>query len=347
MKFGPGALRYCLALLVVVHHSFPARLGAFAVYAFFALSGYWITRMWTGRYAGTCQPYLTFLVSRWWRLAPVFFLCLLLALLAAHFNPQAIQPPADLLAWLVRQIPIAGSSAAGRVLPPTWSLDVEMQFYLVAPLLILGAARLPRVARQMIFIATVFITVAYFVRGGSAEVPALWPFLSCFLVGMAIAGQAQAPGRLWVWGGGGLALAGTFVLACWPATAAHLFARGRDVLDHSSAAARIVGIWWVACVFLLAPFISWNVRQPSPKWDARLGAMAYPLYLFHWIPRDLYYAFSPEGGMARLLALAGNIAAAVIGAYLINRLFDEPIDRLRQGWVKSRSAPRPVPQPVV
>ena len=90
----------------------------FAVFAFFALSGYWITRVWSGRYRHTRHPYPTFIVNRWWRLAPVFLLCLLLGLLAAHFNPNAIQPPPDVAIWYVRQLPIIGSSLACRLLPP-------------------------------------------------------------------------------------------------------------------------------------------------------------------------------------------------------------------------------------
>ena len=68
---GPGMFRLLLSLLVVLHHSLPLRLGTWAVYVFFILSGFWICRMWRQRYAETQSPYLTFLVSRWWRLPRV------------------------------------------------------------------------------------------------------------------------------------------------------------------------------------------------------------------------------------------------------------------------------------
>ena len=38
--------------------------------AFFSI-GYWLQLMWDGRYRHTRGPYATYLVSRFWRLAPV------------------------------------------------------------------------------------------------------------------------------------------------------------------------------------------------------------------------------------------------------------------------------------
>jgi peptidoglycan/LPS O-acetylase OafA/YrhL len=44
-KIGSGLFRLFLAFAVVLHHSFPLRLGAWAVDVFFILSGYWISRL--------------------------------------------------------------------------------------------------------------------------------------------------------------------------------------------------------------------------------------------------------------------------------------------------------------
>jgi hypothetical protein len=42
----PGLFRLFLSLIGVMHHSFPIRLGGWAVGILFVLSGYWIARMW-------------------------------------------------------------------------------------------------------------------------------------------------------------------------------------------------------------------------------------------------------------------------------------------------------------
>src|SRR5258708_13297126 len=81
----PGGVRLFLAMVVVVHHSLPLRAGSWAVDVFFVLSGYWITRMWNTRYRQTRIPYITFLVTRWWRLAPVFLVCTVLAFGSTSF----------------------------------------------------------------------------------------------------------------------------------------------------------------------------------------------------------------------------------------------------------------------
>ena len=71
---GPGAFRLILASLVFVHHTSRLAIGPAAVYLFFCLSGFWIYRMWNGRYSKTVNPYLTYLISRLWRLLPTFLL---------------------------------------------------------------------------------------------------------------------------------------------------------------------------------------------------------------------------------------------------------------------------------
>ncbi|MEM9110817.1 MAG: acyltransferase family protein [Planctomycetota bacterium] len=135
----PGVFRFFLATLVVIHHSFPLRLGAWAVGLFFVLSGYWISRMWRQKYAAQASPYAGFLLSRWWRIAPLFFA---VHLLAAGLIAMGVAGGSQTLlndpVWWLTQPAVAGSTQFGRLLPPAWSLDVEMQFYFLAPLLMAG-----------------------------------------------------------------------------------------------------------------------------------------------------------------------------------------------------------------
>src|SRR5688572_29757476 len=70
----PGAFRLFLAMLVFVHHFSGLGLGTYAVLVFFVLSGFWLERMWGERYKATQRPYLTYMISRIWRLAPVMVL---------------------------------------------------------------------------------------------------------------------------------------------------------------------------------------------------------------------------------------------------------------------------------
>ena len=71
----PGALRLTLAFAVFLHHTTSFNLGMSAVLVFFVLSGYWVAAMWKNTYSKTTSAYFTYLVSRVWRVAPVFALC--------------------------------------------------------------------------------------------------------------------------------------------------------------------------------------------------------------------------------------------------------------------------------
>ena len=128
----PGCFRLFLALLVLIDHATRLNLGTAAVFVFFTLSGYWIRVMWEKRYSH--GPYWIYVVSRFWRLMPVFALgsCICWMLLIAR---GAVPPIHDaLLHQLVSNIFIVGYDLlAYRANAPAWSLDIEVQFYLVAP----------------------------------------------------------------------------------------------------------------------------------------------------------------------------------------------------------------------
>jgi len=66
----PDLFRNVLAMTVFAHHLTRFSIGNMAVYIFFVLSGYWIARMWVGRYAKSERPFSTFYLSRSLRLIP-------------------------------------------------------------------------------------------------------------------------------------------------------------------------------------------------------------------------------------------------------------------------------------
>ena len=329
----PGAFRLFLVLVVVVHHSFPVRLGAWAVYVFFILSGYWIARMWTGKYLKTKQPYLTYIASRWMRLAPVFMICIALQVLTKIFLNDVQAPYWLHLGWWIRQLLIVGSTAAGRILPPSWSLDVEMQFYILAPLLILLCWRFAIVA---IFAgaASLGYFIAHMLVGGSFDEANVIFYIGYFIAGIVIAQTNwRASGKLAL---ASLVVSGIIVLILLilPQTRGAVFARGAGPPPQ---AVLLVNIVLASAALVIIPFVSWNVRQQSDTFDRWVGNLAYPVYLFHWIPREFYYAlvdWSRPAWMNASLLLANGLAAVIGGIIIL--FIDAPVDELRGRWVKSR-----------
>jgi peptidoglycan/LPS O-acetylase OafA/YrhL len=67
-----------------------------------------------------------------------------------------------------------------------------------------------------------------------------------------------------------------------------------------------------------------------------MGDLAYPLYLFHFVP---YLIIDPVDSLHRLPFIeraAINLTMTAIGTTAIYFLIDRPIDRLRSRWVDAQ-----------
>jgi peptidoglycan/LPS O-acetylase OafA/YrhL len=345
-KMRPGFFRLFLSFVVVFHHSFPLRLGAWGVYVFFILSGFWICRMWRERYAQTRHPLLTFIVSRWWRLAPIFLICTVLSVVSSFFlgDVGALQRASNPV-WWVRQFLIAGSNQVGTNLPPTWSLDVEMQFYLVAPFLIALFEGVRPFSRWMIIAAASGWLIFFLLRGGNVQNAHLALFVGFFLSGITIEICEWKPSRITAISSLIFFFGMTLILAFFPQTRSGVWRAGlAPVLATNNFPSFVVNLWWIIGSGAVIPFVAWNVVQNSPRFDRLLGTLAYPLYLFHWIPRDWYYHLSQRSDpiWKQCALLSMNFLAASAGAMIILLIVDQPLDRLRTRWVAGRKRKRRV-----
>jgi peptidoglycan/LPS O-acetylase OafA/YrhL len=237
--------------------------------------------------------------------------------------------------WWFRQFLIAGSTNVGRILPLTWSLDVEMQFYLLAPAIIYVLARVSPAVRWVVIAGLLLMLCVFFLNGVAADSARFFLFSGLFLAGVALAlGGWVASWRV-VAGGFALLFGAIFLLILCSSTRSGIWFEG-SVISQPQA---WVSSWWVLGAILMLPFVSRNVRIRSSRFDRSLGNLAYPLYLFHWIPREWYYHFCApnSSSLVRGLLMTVNFAFAFGGAVLILVFIDQPMDRLRAKWVASRA----------
>lgn len=320
----PGAFRLWLAGLVVVHHLSSFGLGKAAVYIFFALSGYWLPVMWDRRYRNTHSPYLTYLLSRFWRLAPV----MIVASFVAIVMELVLGKPASAVfaepAWLaISSTFFIGYGWLGDApLGPAWSLDVEWQFYMILPLVAGAFARRPVAG----FAIAIVISLA---AASLLTVPTLLQYAAFFAAGMFAARfQWQPSSRLWK--GSALAFAALLVL----------FTLGpwRGVLwggAHPGPLFAWNPAFNVAMAVIALPFALRTVSLPSDSLDRALGDLSYPAYLLHWGGALWFYTLvapTPVRAGAALLVIALVAIASLAAWYWIDR----PSNRARARWVAGR-----------
>jgi peptidoglycan/LPS O-acetylase OafA/YrhL len=331
MRFAaPGLFRLALALLVFVHHVSRLNIGSAAVYIFFVLSGYWICTMWTVRYSKTRASYLTYLISRTWRLLPVFMLCSAITWVVL-FSIGSI--PNNIGSWFHQAtsnlLLLGYNGLSFKPNVPSWSLDIEMQFYIIAPLLIILMSR----SLWMLLVCALLSFGAYLLNATVTVAP----FLIFFAIGVAAGSSKWRPDPRLAWGSLGVTLA--LIVLCIAGPFKGVLLGGANpgpLFVYNGAASVVVGL-------MMAPWALYTTGCKSPPSDRMYGDLSFIVYLLHWpVLRAITRADSAYGD--RFMAIGEALIVVMIGSWLIWRLFDHPINKLRSNWVAGRLTPsaRPV-----
>lgn len=324
----PGAFRLFLALLVFGHHLSSFGFGKFAVYVFFALSGFWLNTMWRDRYHRARAPYRTYLVSRVWRLAPVMIVTSIITIpllmligiereLLFSSNPLHLAfSTVFLLSYsYLTYVPVA----------PAWSLDIEMQFYLVAPVLAIALLR-PALRLPLIVGAAILALVATW----SLPVPTLAQYAIFFLAGMTVSATRWQPGRTLAYGSAA-AVIGTLVLVTATPLAGILWGGANPGPLYAWNP-----LFNVVMAFVCLPYAMWTVYQKSDRADRMLADQSYIIYLLHWVAVQWFYSMAGQPVLERLAVAGIGVVAVCVSSLALWHLIDRPANRLRHAWVNSR-----------
>jgi peptidoglycan/LPS O-acetylase OafA/YrhL len=321
-----------LASTVVVSHFTKLSFGLAAVNLFFVLSGYWIYRMYENKYMASGRPVFLFLASRFIRVLPIFWLFNGLALgmhYAFHDSVVFARSFADAFSNLF----ILGySSLPQKPLVPAWSLDIEVQFYLLFPVLHLAFKTVGKYAAVLVAGALVAGGVcSHAIQGTPSTV---FPFLGFFMLGGLVARSHWQPSKSLVMTGAAsslLILAGVLLIPGLRGFAIH----DLDTQKFSWNTALNFGI-----ALCLAPLVLFSVHNKSAKVDRLLGDTSYVLYCSHWIAVLLAaHYFAGLTHMTKTPAVLALLLSVYGTSFFLTLYVDRPIGHWRELWV-SRAVQR-------
>ncbi len=328
-----GCYRTFLALLVVIQHLGGASvLGAYAVFGFYCISGYLMTRVVHEGYGYTATGIGRYLLNRFLRIYPLYWLSALASIgivlvfgasvtKAFHSDIFIPQTTADALRNLFIFFPQLESP---RLTPPAWALTVELCFYL---LIGAGVSK-----NKLITLVWFVLSVGYHLFAAINNYAwddiyfTIWaaslPFSTGAFIyhfrGELIRILGWLPSNMYV----GLMLFSLLPINWW------LASQGDYVRD--------IGFYinYVLCAFTIAYLV--NVQSLNVgllKIDKIIGDLSYPIYLFHYQIGFLVMVglgnmgySSSRGDM--LLAII-SIPFILLVAVLIARWVEAPIMQLR------------------
>lgn len=338
-----GVLRFLLAYLVILSHlvgtDYVAHFGFYAVRGFFVISGLLMTAALNEAYAFDARR---FWLNRALRLLPPYYLVCLLTLVAIAVAPaQAAdylkfwRGPhlGDLLANTTI-LPLQLTYTSFRLVPPYWSVAIEIDMYLLLFLVVsrrMEWAVLALVAGLSFQLTWVFDSMNWSINYFTAPA-AIFPFA----VGALLYFLRQR--NLWV--ASPRLGAGAFVAwlcnmlaggAALPET--HIFGVGffLDTLCFAVAVSALSGLQ------------KHRVSPAVARIDQTLGEWSYLAFLVHWLCSFAVASVLPESeqrGWLLLFATTPLVLVACAGFAVFNRKTIEPWrDSVRGGSGTTRAVP--------
>lgn len=335
-----GSLRLFLALSVVIAHltddvRFFSHWGVFAVFGFYLISGYLITTILHETYS---FQFSKFAINRFLRLFPIYYILAIATAFiinlsggASTFHPAwSIQTRWEDIFGNIFIIPFEFYDSSFRLIPPTWSVAVELVNYFLLWLIV---ARNRSLAVLTFLIATTY-HIGSFMSGadwGRRYYPAyaaLMPFSMGALIYFFRSTTSNPISRF---GSPVTAIS----CAAWLINLALCGLTG-------GAGSKFFNFFFFANLGLFATFLYAALNSPSKslkiKWDKELGDLAYPVFLTHWIVGYVMSQYFLNGQRRGMTLFIASLIPIILVSYVLSKIADRLIEPLRS---KVRSGAKP------
>lgn len=323
-----GTLRLCLALLVAASHMGVSiagyNPGVVSVVVFFLLAG----RVTAHLLKAPSGPAADYYLERLARIYPAYLCALLVAAaiyVALPLQSPFLPPSPTARDWIANLtvMPLAlrlkcdGSCfnvvfdyRNFTLLPPAWSLGLELQFYLLAPFVL----RMPPAIRTRIVLASLAVWIIAAAGGLDCD---SW-------------GYRLLPGTLFIFMAGAetqerryALLAGLWIVACATFAAVRLGYVQPRPFNAETSLGLAIGLPTVLAVS----------RLPRLGADRFLGGMSYPLFLLHFPVIWLFEAVGRpvESGAPGWPLVTAILAISLAASALLYVFVDRPLEPFRDG----------------
>jgi peptidoglycan/LPS O-acetylase OafA/YrhL len=289
----PGAVRLLLAFTVVASHDSRFDIGRLAVLVFFYLSGYWVGKVWVEKFGS--KGLFRFYVARYLRIAPLYLIVMFSSawLLATRFS--------------IENITVFGvASSDTDPLGVSWSLDVELQFYVLLPLILPLFQRYPVWAGVIGFAVSVFAWLVF----GSTSLVTAFQYLVPFILGMLTYTCAWRPSERFA-----IASLVSFGLVT-------LGVYFTSFIDKNIPDPFDRDIFATAWMLPLLPYVARSLSVKGGAADRHFGNLSFPLYLVHYPAITWMTSLLGHGVPGRLSGIVLATVAATILYFALDRRID-------------------------
>ena len=339
-----GTFRYVLASMVMLAHLGPMSMihtGYYAVSGFFLLSGYLMTLSLHERYFLLQNGPGKDAINRLLRVLPSYYVVLLLSILAVEFWPdtalsihERLRMPNDFTEWMANLlvVPLTGIDglrSMHNLIPPTWSLAIELVFWMLLPLLVRSKrTALIWGALTVVYIFTLIWLNASLQMRYYSYLAASLPFFC---------GAA-----LYLWRGKMSAFSWKWLIPLWAMPLTYYLTAPillSDTIYFSEkwydGRTLFEGLYLAMSLNFFVVFALSRVTL-APLWlmrlDRFLGNLSYPIFLVHVLAAVLVvkltdHALPPERSWS---LFGGGLVLTNLLAYLLWRFVEHPVQTVRE-----------------
>ncbi|MBU0663426.1 MAG: acyltransferase [Proteobacteria bacterium] len=323
-----GIYRFILTVMVLVAHlASPVVnwMGVYAVFCFYLLSGYLMTLILNERYGFDITGLRRYAVNRILRIYPPYLFIFIIAIMVAglipeiaqHINP-ALSMPLKPIEWTHNLFIFGLNGDTHRLIPPAWSVDVELFFYCSMGVFFARNSTICFIWFFVSLIATVLMLTMgadFSLRYGSiigASLPfSVGSMMYYFKNELFISPQTHIPKA-------------TILFLLYACFSNFLWANPRNFGFYISL---ILGIYLQISLANLK-------RSDMPSWlrvtDSKLGDLAYPIFLCHWHVGAAIAFIAPFGVSNKgIILCAWTFFASIILSLGINQFIEQPIEKIR------------------